>query len=59
MYVSLSYLFYLIFNFRVPENFNFWGEEEVRRLHELQSNEVIVSHFRRQKSVQNYCFFLN
>ena len=49
------YFFYI----GVPGNFNFWGEEEVWRLHELQGNEVVASHFRREKSVQRYCFFLN
>ena len=34
---------------RAPENFNFWEEEEARQLYKLQSNEVIVSRFRRRR----------
>ena len=32
-----------------------WGEEDLRQLYELHSNEVIDLQIRRQ----NYCFFLN
>ena len=34
-----------------PNNFNFWGEEELRQLRELRGNEAIDLQFRRQK----YC----
>ena len=37
----------------VPNNFNFWGEEELRQSCELRGNEAIDLQFRRQ----NYCFF--
>ena len=36
-----------------PENFNFWGEEELRQSYELQSNEVIDLQFRRQRYVNS------
>ena len=37
----------------VPGNFNFWGEEELRQLYELQSNEVIDLQFRRQRYINS------
>ena len=41
----------------VPGNLDFWGEEEVRRLYELQGNEVVASHFRREKACKDTAFF--
>ena len=34
-------------SFGDPANFNLWGEEDARQLHELRSNEVIDRRVRR------------